>query len=82
MNWSEAVGWVGTTCILGAYFANVRGTCTARSLPFLLANLIGSVAMAISVGVAGAWAAVALNVTWGAITLAGLAELARRARRE
>lgn len=72
MHWSEMVGWIGTACILGAYFANVRGLVTARSLPYLLANLVGSVAMAISVGVAGAWAAVALNVTWGAITLAGL----------
>jgi hypothetical protein len=71
MTWFEALGWVGTVCILGAYFANVRGLWTAKSLPYLIANLVGSVAMAISVGMAGAWAAVALNVTWAAITVAG-----------
>jgi hypothetical protein len=71
MTWSQAVGWIGTVCILGAYFANVRGAWTAKSRPYLAANLVGSVAMAISVGVAGAWAAVALNVIWAAITIAG-----------
>jgi len=77
MTWFEALGWLGTVCILGAYFANVRGSWTAKSLPYLAANLVGSAAMAVSVGMAGAWAAVALNVTWAAITLAGLARRER-----
>ncbi len=70
--WSEAAGWLGTACILGAYFANVRGLLAPSSRRYLLANLVGSASMAVSVGMAGAWAALALNVTWGAITVAGL----------
>jgi hypothetical protein len=77
--WSEAAGWLGTACILGAYFANVRGLLAPSSTKYLVANLVGSASMAVSVGVAGAWAAVALNVTWGAITIAGL--LRRRTAR-
>ena len=69
--WMEAIGWIGTFCILGAYGANSMGWLdTGR--PYQLLNLVGAFGVGLICWTRRTWQAFALEAAWGTIALVAL----------
>jgi hypothetical protein len=65
------IGWLGTALILGAYFVLKMDWLSHYSIFLVLANLFGSLGIAIAAFFGGLWSVVALQVAWAAITIFG-----------
>lgn len=65
----QIIGWIGMIFFVGAYFLMSQGYIVNKSAIYKLMNLVGSISMAINVGYNHAWPALALQFTWGIITL-------------
>jgi uncharacterized membrane protein len=70
----QAAGWIGMAIILTTYYQVTVGRWGTRTKIDEVANLVGSVLIAVNVYHYGAWPAFALNVAWGAIALLNLAK--------
>lgn len=68
---TDALGWLGTMLIVGAYAANSWGRLKT-GLVYQALNLYGAVCVGANVWDKGAWPALALQITWGGIAIASL----------
>ncbi|MGB3711772.1 MAG: permease [Erythrobacter sp.] len=75
------VGFIGTTCIIGAY---AYLTYVERPNPFVLhgTNLAGAVLLTVSLLVHTNWPSLVLEGFWAAIALFGIAKALRHRRQE
>lgn len=71
LDWASLVGFLGTICIVGAYFYL---TASARPNPWLLhgTNLAGAGLLTVSLLVHTNWPSLVLEGFWAAIALWGL----------
>lgn len=72
MSLTDAIGWMGTALIVGAYAANSWGHLTSTSRAYLWLNLAGAVCVGVNVTANEAWPALALQITWGLISVVSL----------
>jgi hypothetical protein len=72
MTLPNILGIVGSAVVIVAYFAVARGSITADSRPYYLANLIGAVLIFASLWWAWNLPAAIVEVFWGAISAYGL----------
>ena len=70
---SEAIGWVGTTLVLVAYFMITFGYISAQDVIYPTMNIVAAIALGYSVIKKKAWAASGLQIIWGLIALVSLA---------
>ncbi len=71
-NITQIFGWIGTALILLAYFLVSFKKVEATSRAYQWINLIGAASLGVHVFSQEAWAAVTLEIVWGAIALAAL----------
>ncbi len=68
----EVVGWVGTACVLVAYFLLTKGKLTSASRAYQALNLIGALLIGTNSLINRALPSVGVNVVWSIIALYGL----------
>lgn len=68
----EIIGWIGSICIVGVYFLNIRGKIAATSPVYIWGNLIGGFCFIINTYYHHAYPSVAVNVVWVAIAVSSL----------
>jgi len=75
------IGFVGTACIIGAYFYL---TALARPNPFILhgTNLAGASLLTVSLLVHTNWPSLVLEGFWAAIAIWGLSKALRKPREQ
>ncbi len=80
LDWAAYVGFVGTACIIGAYFYL---TASDKPNPFILhgTNLVGAALLTVSLIVHTNWPSLVLEGFWASIALWGLTR-ALRGRKE
>jgi hypothetical protein len=66
------VGFVGVAVIVMAYFSNQQGWLNAEDWRFPAANLVGSLAILVSLWTAWNFPSAVIEVIWAAISLYGL----------
>lgn len=71
----NALGWIGSICILVAYWFNSQGRMAANSLAYQMLNLFGGLFLAFNCFYFQAYPSAALNVAWIFIALAALGRL-------
>ena len=79
-----AVQIAGALLILAAFVLGQLGALSARSLPYVLLNLVGGAVLAVDAYLEEQWGFVLLQAAWtlvAAVALAQLADSARRRRR-
>jgi len=69
----QAIGVVGASLIIGAYFGDQRGWLQSRSVPYLTLNLMGSLGILASLVDAWNLPSAVIEGFWLAISLYGLA---------
>lgn len=73
MTLPNILGIVGSGVVILAYFAVARGSISADSRPYYLANLLGAGLIFISLWSAWNLPAAIVEIFWGAISAYGLA---------
>lgn len=68
----EAIGWIGTASLLGAFFLTTRGYLEASSPAALGLNILGAGGVGIHAWQRRAWPAVTVEVVWLLIAITGL----------
>ena len=76
MNWTDALGIVGSLLIVIAYFANLRGSLATSGAVYSLLNLVGASLILFSLWFAWNLAAAVMEGFWAAISVYGLARVA------
>ena len=71
-NFSEIIGWAGTTLIVLAYSLNTFGFVSVESFVYPAINLFGALFLGFSVFRKKAWAATTLQVVWGIVAIVSL----------
>jgi len=74
----EALGWIGSVLIVGAYFLNIRGVLAASDARYIWANLVGGLFFIVNTWYHGAYPSALVNVVWVLIALFSLSARARR----
>lgn len=74
---SHAASLVGAVLILLAYYFLSSGAITAKSPIYQILNLVGVLGIGLEVLLAGAWASLFLNFSWGVIALFALVQIWR-----
>jgi hypothetical protein len=78
--WHEIVGLVGAAVVLAAYFGLQSGRLAGDGVAFQLANIVGAGAIALSLVYRFNLGAMAIELSWIAISVYGLARgIQRRA---
>lgn len=72
MNLIEALGWIGTILIVGAYFLNINGKIKSTAVPYILANLVGGILFSIYTYAHRTYPNMVVNVIWVFIAIAAL----------
>lgn len=72
--WIEAVGWIGTALIVGA-FAAISYHLVDAGLPYQIANAVGSTALGIQLYTKRAWPPFSLQIIWTAIAVAAIVRM-------
>ena len=75
-----AVQVLGALLILAAFVLLQLRRVTARSLPYMLLNLVGGAVLALAALLEEQWGFVLLQTAWTLVALAALARLAEAAR--
>lgn len=75
---TDAIGITGVACVLAAFFMLQIEKVRGDSLLYLLLNLVGACLLIVSLTVTFNLASFIIEVCWLAISLFGLAKLARR----
>lgn len=65
----EALGWVGSVLIVGAYAMNIRGKLQSDQPAYIWMNMIGGVFFVINTIYHGAYPSAAVNVIWVLIAI-------------
>lgn len=63
---------VGAVLILVSFIAAQRGTLTTHSAIYLVLNLVGSIALAVSAALDTQWGFLLLETVWAIVSLWGL----------
>lgn len=74
----EIIGWIGTACILTAYFAVSTGRTKPNSKMYQCMNVVGSMGIIVNSLVHSAIPSVGLNIIWLGIALYGLLNTSKR----
>lgn len=74
---AHLTGFLGTFCVLGAYFLLSTGRIKAASLQYQGINLVGAALLTAYGFILAAWASIALNAVWGLIALVALLRVLR-----
>jgi len=74
----EAIGWIGSICILAAYGLNSYQKIKSESLTFLLLNLSGAALLIVYSTWKHAYANIFINVVWVVIAIPALIRFAMR----
>jgi hypothetical protein len=69
---AQAVQLIGAFLILIAYALAQLGVLSARSVPFLILNLVGALILAGSAFDEQQWGFLVLEISWAAVSAAGL----------
>jgi hypothetical protein len=69
---TDALGWIGTLCVLCAYAANAWGFVGSQEKLYQGLNFVGAVCLGINVYAQSAWPALTLQVVWGAVAITPL----------
>ncbi|MEZ4792356.1 MAG: hypothetical protein R2783_02425 [Gelidibacter sp.] len=72
MNVTDWLGTIGVFQILLAYFLNVRGKMSTKSLSFILLNLIGATMACIASILLNYWPFIVLEGVWALVSLYSL----------
>jgi hypothetical protein len=72
----------GSVLILASFGLAQLQKMSTRSLPYLMLNLAGSAILAASAAAAAQWGFLLLEGAWALVSMLGLADAARRRRRE
>ena len=75
-----ALGWAGAAICVVSYGLVSRGTWTASSRRFQVANVVGALLLCVVAARAQVWASVAANVVWAGIGTSAIAALMRARR--
>lgn len=73
----QIIGWVGTICIVAAYALVSSKKLDSTSRGYQVLNLVGAIAVGVSVYHGRVWSAVALQSIWGVIALYSLYRIQR-----
>jgi hypothetical protein len=68
----QAAGWAGTILVVAAFFLNSNNEISSNDRRYGLMNLFGALGIGINVFHQQAWPALALQIVWGLIAVAGL----------
>jgi hypothetical protein len=68
----EALGWIASVLIVGAYFLNIRGQLASSDPRYVWANLIGGLFFVINTWYHSAYPSALVNVVWVLIALFSL----------
>ena len=68
----EVIGWIGAVLIVGAYFLNINGKLSSRSVIYIISNLIGGIFFTINTLVHHAYPSMLVNIIWVLIAIAAL----------
>ena len=68
---ADLVGWYGAVAILGAYGLLTADALSSESVAYQGLNISGALALVVLAVNKKAWPAVALNLVWAAIGIAG-----------
>ncbi len=72
LQWHDLAGLLGVACVLAAFFGLQAGRLRGDALPYQLLNLVGAVAMAISLLYAFNLSSMVIQLAWIAISLYGM----------
>lgn len=72
LQWHDLAGLLGVACVLVAFFGLQAGRLRGDALPYQLLNLVGAVAMAISLLYAFNLSSMVIQLAWIAISLYGM----------
>jgi hypothetical protein len=78
---SQLLQWAGAILILAAYGLSLQGAWPVRSLRYLIFNLLGGAALAVSAVVSHQWGFVLLEGAWTVVAAWGLLARARGSER-
>ena len=68
----EIIGWIGAVLIVGAYFLNINGKLSSRSVIYIISNLVGGIFFTINTLVHHAYPSMLVNIIWVLIAIAAL----------
>ena len=68
----EIIGWIGAVLIVGAYFLNINGKLSSRSVVYIISNLVGGIFFTINTLVHHAYPSMLVNIIWVLIAIAAL----------
>ena len=68
----EVIGWIGAVLIVGAYFLNINGKLSSRSVVYIISNLVGGIFFTINTLVHHAYPSMLVNIIWVLIAIAAL----------
>ena len=68
----EVIGWIGAVLIVGAYFLNINGKLSSRSVIYIISNLVGGIFFTINTLVHHAYPSMLVNIIWVLIAIAAL----------
>ena len=69
------IGLIGTACICLSYFQNINGTWTHNSKGYLITNLIGAIALLISLLISFNLGSFVIEIFWITVSVFGLYKL-------
>lgn len=78
MVWHSVVGTFGVACFLVAYFQLQQDRWSAHGLPYLGANLLGSILVLVSLAIDWNFAAFMLEVLWALISMYGIVKTLKK----
>jgi hypothetical protein len=68
----DAIGWIASLLIVGAYFLNITGKLSAQSYTYIALNFIGGFFFIINTWHHGAYPSALVNVIWVVIAVFSL----------
>jgi len=68
-------GWLGTVCILSAYFANSLDILSTESIFYPVLNLIGAICLGIEFWHKRIFSTFFLEIIWGSIAIISIAKI-------
>ena len=78
----ESLGWAGMITFLLAYYGISSGRLKPDGVLYQWMNLLGSIAVSISVFIKHAWPAFTLEVIWGGIALVTLIRIFKKRKEQ
>lgn len=68
----ETLGWIGSACVLIAYFLNMRGKLRSDARTYIWLNLAGSLFLVMHTYIHGAIPSMVVNIVWAMVAIPAL----------